>query len=54
VTSILCIQETKLQSCDDFICASLWGASSHSFSFYPLVGAYGGLLTMWDSNEVDV
>jgi len=54
VSSIVCIQETKLQFCDDFICASLWGAPSHSFSFYPSVGASGGLLTMWDSNEVEV
>jgi len=51
---ILCIQETKLQICDDFVSASVWGASPHLYSFRPSVGASGGLLTVWDSNEVEV
>jgi len=54
VPFILCIQETKLQSCDDLFCASLWGASTHSYSFYSSTGASRGLLTMWDTNEVQV
>jgi len=51
---ILCIQETKLQICDDFVSASVWGAPPHSYSFWPSVGASGGLLTVWDSDEVKV
>jgi exonuclease III len=43
---ILCLQETKLQTCDDFVCASVWGTSPHSFSFRPSVGASGGILTV--------
>jgi len=43
---ILCIQETKLQLCDDFVCASMWGSSPHSYSFRLSVGASGGLLTV--------
>jgi len=33
---------------------SLWGGSCHGYSFRSSVGASGGLLTMWDSSEVEV
>ncbi|GAU19481.1 hypothetical protein TSUD_77250 [Trifolium subterraneum] len=46
--------ETKLFTCDDFLCTTLWGNSPHSFSYRPSVGASGGLLTLWDSAEVEV
>ncbi|PNX57540.1 cysteine-rich receptor-like protein kinase, partial [Trifolium pratense] len=46
--------ETKLQRCDAFLCSNLWGNSSHGFSYRPSVGASGGLLTLWDSSEVEV
>jgi exonuclease III len=52
--SIVCLQETKLQTCDVFLCSSLWGNSSHAFSYQPSVGASGGLLTLWDPSEVEV
>ncbi|KAK2352376.1 DNA-(apurinic or apyrimidinic site) endonuclease [Trifolium repens] len=51
---IVCLQETTLTVCDDFLCASLWGNSPHAFSFRPSVGASGGLLTIWDTTEVEV
>ncbi|GAU51586.1 hypothetical protein TSUD_414300 [Trifolium subterraneum] len=51
---LLCLQETKLQLCDGFIGASIWGKSPHDFSYRPSVGASGGLLTLWDSAEVEV
>ncbi|PNY09903.1 cysteine-rich receptor-like protein kinase, partial [Trifolium pratense] len=51
---ILCIQETKLQSCDAFLSSSLWGSSPHAFSYGPSVEASGGLLTVWDSSQVDM
>ncbi|GAU26347.1 hypothetical protein TSUD_101800 [Trifolium subterraneum] len=51
---IVCIQETKMQSCDVFFCSFLWGSSPHAFSFRPSVGVSGGLLTMWDTSEVEV
>ncbi|PNX89483.1 cytochrome p450, partial [Trifolium pratense] len=50
---ILCLQETKLQRCDVLLCSNLWGNSSHGFSYRPSVGASGGLLTLWDSSEVE-
>jgi hypothetical protein len=43
-----------LQSCDASICLSLWGNSPHAFSHRPSVGASGGLLTLWDSSEMEV
>ncbi|AES88382.2 hypothetical protein MTR_4g054200 [Medicago truncatula] len=39
---ILCLQETKMQVCDDGFCASLWGSSAVSFSYRPSQGASGG------------
>ncbi|MCH96753.1 cytochrome P450, partial [Trifolium medium] len=53
---LLCIQETKLQSCEDFLCSTLWGNSPHVFSYRPSIGASGGwgLLTFWNSSEVEV
>ncbi|MCH83336.1 endonuclease/exonuclease/phosphatase family protein [Trifolium medium] len=50
----LCLQETKLGVCDDFLCASLWGNSPLGYFFRPSVGASGGLLILWDAVEVEV
>ncbi|GAU32654.1 hypothetical protein TSUD_219040 [Trifolium subterraneum] len=50
----LCLQETKLHTCDVFLCSALWGTSPHDFSYRPSVGASGGLLSIWDSSEVEV
>lgn len=51
---ILCLQETKLSVCDNFLCNSLWGDPNHAYSYRPSVGASGGLLIVWDSKEVEV
>jgi len=51
---ILCLQETKVPVCDVSLCNFLWGDLSHEFSFRPSVGASWGLLTFWDSLEVEV
>ena len=51
---ILCIQETKLENIDDFLCATLWGSQTFGYSYKPSVGASGGILTLWDTVEVDV
>lgn len=51
---VVCIQETKLEVVDDFLCRSLWGSSAVGFSFKPSVGAAGGILTLWDIGEVDI
>jgi hypothetical protein len=54
IKKLSCLQETKLPFCNDFFCSSLWGNSSHVFSFRPSVGASRGLLTIWDTTEVEV
>jgi len=51
---VLCLQETKLQLIDGFLCTSLWGNSKHDYSYSSSVGASGGLLTVWDTSEVEV
>jgi len=51
---VLCVQETKLMACDGVLCASLWGDANMDYSYRPSVGASGGLLTVWNSTEVEV
>jgi len=51
---ILCLQETKLAVCDDILCNMLWGGSNHAFSYRRSVEASWGLLTVWDSKEMEV
>lgn len=51
---ILCLQETKLQVVDGGVVSSLWGDSHCSFSFRPSRGASGGLLSVWNTSEVEV
>jgi len=51
---VFCIQETKLQQFDDFVCRSLWGSESVGYSYRPSIGAVGGIITLWNSFEVDV
>jgi exonuclease III len=51
---IVCLQETKLSTFDSSLVAALWGSPNVNFSFRPSEGASGGLLTMWDSKEVEV
>ena len=51
---ILCLQETKLQRCHDGVCLSVWDGQPVAFSFRPSLRAFGGLLSLWDSTEVEV
>jgi len=51
---IFCIQETKCVSFDDLLCKSIWGDANVGYSIQPSLGASGGLVTLWDSSEVEV
>lgn len=53
-SSILCIQETKISTLNDFLCFSLCCSSPHGYSFRPSVGAFGGVLIMWDNEDVEI
>lgn len=44
----------KLEMITNFMCKNLWGSSEADYSFRPYVGASGGLLSLWDINEVVV
>uniref|UniRef100_A0A8I7B3Q6 DNA-(apurinic or apyrimidinic site) endonuclease n=1 Tax=Hordeum vulgare subsp. vulgare TaxID=112509 RepID=A0A8I7B3Q6_HORVV len=47
-TSILCLQETKLELISVFKASSFLPPGFRSFHFLPSNGASGGLLTAWD------
>jgi len=51
---LLCVQETKLSVVDATVCKSIWGDVHADFSFQSSVGASGGIVTMWDVQEVEV
>jgi hypothetical protein len=51
---IIYLQETKLGVCEESLCLSMWGHLNVAFFYRPSVGASGGLLTMWDTDEVEV
>jgi hypothetical protein len=51
---IICIQETKLSVFYVNVCKSLWGDKFVDISFQPSLGASRGLVSMWDTNEVEV
>jgi len=51
---ILCIQEIKLGVVNDLLVKSMWGNSPCSYSYQSSKGASGGLLTVWDTDVVDV
>jgi exonuclease III len=46
--SILCLQETKLDSISQFFASSFLPQSLRSFVFKPASGSSGGILTAWD------
>jgi len=51
---ILCIQESKCAMFDDLLCKSIWGDVNVGYSFQPSLGASSGLVTLWNSSEVEV
>ncbi|GAU21183.1 hypothetical protein TSUD_11000 [Trifolium subterraneum] len=51
---ILCIQESKMNCVDEGLGKALWGSPEVGFSFKPSAGASGGIITLWNSNTVEV
>jgi hypothetical protein len=43
----LAIQETKLETCSDVLCSSLWGGDDCEWAFRPSAGSSGGILSIW-------
>ncbi|GMI67446.1 hypothetical protein HRI_000413900 [Hibiscus trionum] len=53
-TSILFIQETKIQVCDEWVIKKIVGSSgNYGWCFSPPIGRSGGLLSIWDTNIFD-
>ncbi|AES74629.1 hypothetical protein MTR_6g009190 [Medicago truncatula] len=46
---VLCIQETKLEVIEEYVCATIWGSNGFGFSYRPTVRELGGTLTLWDA-----
>lgn len=51
---VMCIQESKLGVVDDLMIKLIWGDAACGYSYQPLVGASGGLVTVWDTSCVVV
>jgi hypothetical protein len=39
---------------NDLVCKAIWNDYAVDFSYQPSIGASGGLLTLWNRNEVEV
>lgn len=53
-SSIVCLQETKLQMLDAMKASSFLPPQLRSFLYMPSTGSSGGLLVAWDANAVDI
>jgi hypothetical protein len=51
---VLCVQETKLSSVDDFCVKNFLGDAPCGYSYQTSVGTSGGLITVWDSTRLNV
>jgi exonuclease III len=51
---ILCLQESKLSAVNNMVRNAIWNDDNVDFSFQPSIGASGGLVTLWNCNEVEV
>jgi hypothetical protein len=49
----MCLQETKRETFDSFSLKKLCPRYLENFSFFPWVGASGGLLTIWNGSILD-
>nr|KYP70042.1 hypothetical protein KK1_009250 [Cajanus cajan] len=47
---MVCLQETKKESVDKKLCASLWGADDFEWAFYPSEGRSGGIVSIWKTS----
>lgn len=51
---VLCIQESKLSKVDDFLIKEIWGDVPCCYSYQPSVGAFVGLVNVWDISLIEV
>jgi len=51
---ILCLQESKLSVVNDLVGKAIWNDNNVDFSYQPSIGSSGGMITLWNRNEVEV
>lgn len=52
--AILCIQELKLDTVDQFLIMQCCGPAYVGFSYLPAIGTRGGIILAWDSSVVNI
>lgn len=53
VCQVICIQETKRETFDNFYFRKFCPRALHRFAYSPSIGASSGLLTIWNSSLFD-
>lgn len=48
---MLCIQETKKEQVDNYICQALWGNTDVKWEMQPAVSRAGGLICLWNESS---
>lgn len=51
--SVICIQETKMESINEKIIGSIWKADNIDWKYLPAKGSAGGILIMWRNDRVN-
>lgn len=51
---LVCIQETKREIFNKYICKAIWGDPTAQWDYVPSVQAAGGLLCMWNNSTLEV
>lgn len=51
---IICLQETKIQSMSVSIIKDVWSLTSKSWVALPSWGASGGILVLWNEDNIEV
>lgn len=47
---VCCIQESKMEHIDKFICRSVWCDHNFDWEFSPSDGNSGGIVTIWNED----
>lgn len=50
---VICLQETKIEVLSRSLVKSLWGCPYVDWAYLGSVGAFGGILVLWDGRVVE-
>ena len=51
---VLCLQETKKEQIDKFMCQAIWGEADVCWEMQPSTNTAGGLLCLWNEKRLKV